>query len=266
MFKTIYCKPLVLCAVAAVLSGCGGGEEAMALPTIKLSGPVAAALAASDQSVPSADGTFSVGGSLSLFPHAARDDFASRFPDRVADEQYRIVNYDQGIVVSEVFGIEGEDTMDNGDVEAIYNSDGSFSASVSSSEPVEVPVAVSDILDSLYPNSSMEELEQLIHSDGMITYEVELEDAASEREVLISDAGVLLEESVELAESEVPTVVLANASQEFANSTELEFERVTDSLTGGVTYHVESEGEAESVEFVYDASGNVVSITFEQAL
>lgn len=256
---------LAIVASIALLSGCGA-DGGTSLPAIKLSGPISSALAASDQVPLNSDGTVGIGATLASFPQAALNDFATRFPDMVAEEQYRIVNYDQGIIVSEVFGIEGENSTDTAEVEAQYNADGSFSLSSTSSDASELPVAVSDALSSLYPSMTIDESEQLTDSNGNINYQVELEDAAMEVELLFDSNGVLLQVAEEIDASQAPAVVVTNATQELPADGEIEYEKITDSVAGVITYEVEVERDIESVEITYSETGNVLSMTFEQAL
>ncbi|MEM7258550.1 MAG: hypothetical protein AAF404_14315 [Pseudomonadota bacterium] len=127
MHTNTYRRSFIMFAAAALITGCGGSDGGMSLPSIKLSGPISTALAANDQSTPTADGSTDIATTLSNFPAAALQDFATRFPAMVADELYRMVTYQAGSMTGEIFGIEGEDAAETSEVEALYSADGTFS-------------------------------------------------------------------------------------------------------------------------------------------
>lgn len=257
-----YTKHLSILAAGLVLmSGCGGQDGENSPGAIRLTGPVSMALAASDQSEVPADGALEVGTILSVFPSVALEDFSNRFPAAVAEEQYRMVSYVGGTAGNEVFGIEGYGADGTSEIDAVYDTAGSFLSSREGSSIAVVPAAVSDVLSSLYPDAVIDESEQWVDGSDAVTYEVELESAQSEFEVIIDAGGLVLETSEEIAESLVPANVVSGARQELAAGQSVEYERVT--TDGSVSYRAELEAEVESVEIQFTESGGIVSVTWE---
>ena len=268
MFCHISQRSCAVLAVTALISGCdgSGGDGDPATSPITLSGPLSSALAAADQIQPSSDGTISVNAMLAGFPAAAMTDFAARFPNSLADEQYRRVSYNGGVVVAEVFGIEGENAAETAEVSALYRADGSFVSSVSSSMLATVPANVTNTVNSLYPGATVTETQQRVDENGAITYAVDLDLAGSELDLLLDSAGALVETAQEIAAAQAPAAVVTAAQQELAGGVAIEYEQVTNTQAGSVVYEAELDHDIEGVELSFSDTGQILSMTFEQEI
>ncbi len=254
----------MLAAGLALLSACGGTEDVNSQGSIKLSGPVSTALAALDQSDIPSDGIVGISTILAVFPAAALEDFTNRFPGVVAEEQYRILEYQGGVAGNEVFGIEGEHADGVAEIDAVYSTAGVFISSRTGSPVAQVPAAVSDVLSSLHPDAVIDESEEWRDGNDTLIYEVELESARSEYEVTLDAGGTVLETSEVVSESMVPAAVVSGILQELPSTKSISYTRVT--VNGSVTYRVEVETGDEGVDIEYSERGDIVSMTWVQDL
>ncbi len=203
---------------------------------------------------------------LSNFPAAALQEFATRFPGTVVEERFRVITYSAGVIVGEAFGIEAETASDATGFEAQYGADGSFVASVTTTHSMDLPLAVTDTLNSLYPGVSFDEREMLVDDNGAVTYQVELDAAQSGVELTIDSNGTLLESAEDIQRVQVPLAVVNGVQQVVANGQAAEYELLTDRQSGVATYGAELEGKEESVSLEYDEAGNLLVITLGQEM
>lgn len=124
MYLKTLSQSLIATSTAIALAACGGsdsgsgysdaGDNAIATP-VKLSGPLTLSAVASDAAT--VDGSVAITDTMAMIPTAILDDFASRFPQLTAEEQFRRIDYSGGVAVAEVYGIEGESGDDEEDDE-----------------------------------------------------------------------------------------------------------------------------------------------------
>jgi hypothetical protein len=120
MYLKTLTQSLIATSTAVALVACGGsdsgssysaaGDNAIAT-SVKLSGPLTLSAVASDAAT--VDGTVAITDTMAMIPTAILDDFASRFPQLTAEEQFRRIYYSGGVAVAEVYGIEGESGDDD---------------------------------------------------------------------------------------------------------------------------------------------------------
>ncbi len=249
---------------AALLTACGGGSGSVGSmgagdAPIKLTGPLSLGAVSSDAA---SSGSANVSDTLANFPAAISQDFATRFPALAADDRSRTINYAGGAIVSETWGIEGESADETMEVEATYSAEGSFLSSQSSAEIAAVPAAIGTALGQLFPNATIDEAEEITDQNGVVSYEVEMDDASGEISVLLDASGNVIEQEREIDRASVPASVPTSIDQEFITGGEIKFEEVTRS-DGMIVYEVEMEGEREEVSVVYSASGEVLSMEYE---
>lgn len=258
------CKPLISSAIILGITACGSSGSGYSTPEpIKLSGPATLSAIAADASA--ADGSVSIADTMTDFPTNILTDFATRFPDVTAEEQYRKISYSAGVITEERFGVEGESANDT-EAYAEYSENGNFLSSVSTTEDTSLPANVADTLSALYPSAIFDEVETSTDHNAAVTWEVEIESGDAEVELMLDATGTLLTTTEEITASAVPAAALSKIQQELQGLSEIEYEMITDNISGNIIYEGELETESESVSIRCAENGDIISIEYEGTL
>lgn len=246
--------------LAVVLAGCSASGSTSVEP-IGLTGQRAL-----DELSPeslNSDGTASLSAMFATFPATANSDFTVRFPDSVIDGRSRILSYDAGVLVNEIYTIKGD--FGTAEVEATYSAEGTYLSSSTESEVKDLPASLLETIQSSYPDSALNEIERTTDQSGVVTYQIEIETELTEAEVVLDSAGVVISTISEISQSQVPTPVLNFVSSELANYDDFEYEELTEQ-NGATTYIAELENDVESVSFTLTDIGDVLTIVYAQDL
>ena len=227
--------------------------------TMALAGCSENDLVLTQPSVSKANGVSMVSAELMGYPHGVVENFARSFPQITATEIFKRITFIDSSEETIFFGIEGLNSDETAEIDAIYDADGEFIVAGSEQFVGYLPEAVQVKFNILYQGADIEEI--TLNGEGEYAVLFALDEV--HQEVNLDNTGEFVSLEKILEEDEIPQIIRQAVAAKNVDLPDVEYEEVT-YPDDSKSYVVEFENdEGDSISFQISASGKVLQIDFE---